>query len=367
MAGFLLAKWTNERVKQEEMLTKITYAAVVLPMLLVAGERQQAGPSDVVVRGNLKVFAPLPEVFPSASGMPSKDQIDLGRMLYFDPRLSKSQTISCNSCHPLARYGADGEATSEGYRGQRGDRNAPTVYNAAGHFAQFWDGRAADLEEQAKGPVRNPVEMAMASEEDVVAVLRSMPEYALAFHRAFPQDGEPVSFDNMANAIGAFERKLLTPSRWDWFLRGHQTALTAEEKAGLNNFLAAGCQTCHAGALLGGTSFQKLGVARPYPDTSDPGRYKVTENEADRMFFKVPSLRNVAMTAPYFHNGKVQSLEEAVRQMSEYQRGRQLSETEARSIVSWLRSLTGDLPSDLIRQQVLPKSTRFTPQQETGE
>jgi cytochrome c peroxidase len=349
------------------MRSKVTYAALALPMLLVAGERQQAGQSDFVVRGNLKIFAPLPEAIPGASGMPSKDQIDLGRILYFDARLSKSQTISCDTCHPLAKYGVDGLATSEGYRGQHGDRNAPTVYNAAGHFAQFWDGRAADLEEQAKGPVRNPVEMAMAAEEDVIAVLRSMPEYALAFRRAFPHDHEPVSFDNMAIAIAAFERKLLTPSRWDWFLRGHQTALTAEEKAGLNNFLAAGCQTCHAGALLGGNSFQKLGVAKPYPDTSDPGRYKVTENEADRMFFKVPSLRNVAMTAPYFHNGKVSSLEEAVSQMSEYQRGMRLNEREVRSIASWLGSLTGDLPSDLIREPVLPKGTRSTPQPETGE
>lgn len=133
----------------------------------------------------------------------------------------------------------------------------------------------------------NPVEMAMACEEDVIAVLRSMPEYALAFRRAFPHDYEPVSFDNMAIAIAAFERKLLTPSRWDWFLRGHEMALTAEEKTGLNAFLAAGCQTCHAGAFLGGSSFQKLGIAKPYPDTSDPGRYKVTENEADRMFFEI--------------------------------------------------------------------------------
>jgi cytochrome c peroxidase len=260
-------------------------------MLLAAGDSQRAAQSVNVVPGELKVFAPLPGVVPGRSG-PAMDQIELGRMLYFDPRLSKSQTISCNTCHPLAKYGVDGQATSVGYRGRHGDRNVPTVYNAAGHFTQFWDGRAADLEEQAKGPVRNPVEMAMASEEDVVAVLRSMPEYVAAFRRAFPYDSEPLSFDKMGFAIGAFERQLLTPDRWDWFLRGHQTALTPEEKSGLNAFLAAGCQTCHAGAFLGGTSFQKLGVAKPYLDTSDLGRYKVTGNEADRMFFKVPSLRN---------------------------------------------------------------------------
>lgn len=334
-------------------------------ILLAVGNRATA--SDQTNPAALKIFASLPEAVPSGMGALTEAQISLGRMLYFDPRLSRSQTISCNTCHPLANYGVDRHATSEGYQGQHGTRNAPSVYNAAGHFAQFWDGRAADVEEQAKGPVRNPVEMAMPSERTVVAVLGSMPDYVAAFERAFPQDPEPICFDNVGIAIGAFERNLLTPGRWDQFLRGDQAALTAREKSGLESFLGAGCQSCHSGAYLGGSSFQKLGVAKPYPDTSDPGRFNVTKNESDRMFFKVPSLRNVAMTGPYFHSGKVTSLKEAVSQMGEYQRGRKLSERQIEAIVTWLGALTGEIPADYTKQPELPKSTPATPRPESGE
>ena len=352
------------------MRRKMTCAGLVLFLigtpLLASDKRQQSGAATNLTPESLKVFAPLPEALASRSGPPIKEQVELGRMLYFDVRLSKSQTISCNSCHPLVKYGVDGQPTSEGYRGQHGDRNAPSVYNAAGHFAQFWDGRAADVEEQAKGPVRNPVEMAMPSDEAVVTVLRSMPEYVTSFRRAFPKIPDPVSMNNLGIAIGAFERTLLTPGRWDRFLQGDETVLTAEEKSGLKVFLATGCQTCHGGVFVGGDSFQKLGVGRPYFDISDPGRYRVTENLADRLVFKVPSLRNVAMTAPYFHNGKISSLAEAVRQMSGYQRGRQLSGAEIYAIVAWLGTLTGDLPADCFQEPVLPKSTEATPHPTTG-
>jgi cytochrome c peroxidase len=336
-------------------------AVFTVSLLFVAGHNKAVAASDDVDLAKLKMFAPLPEVVPAKPGLPAAERISLGRMLYFDARLSKSQTISCNSCHPLSEYGVDRQATSEGHKGQHGDRNSPSVYNAAGQFAQFWDGRATDVEEQAGGPVRNPVEMAMPSEEDVVAVLQSMPQYVAAFRRAFPQDPAPVSFGNMAAAIGAFERKLLTPARWDRFLKGDHTALTAKEQSGLNVFLSAGCQTCHAGSFVGGSSFQKLGLAKPYPDSSDPGRYKVTHSEADRMVFKVPSLRNVAMTAPYFHNGKVASLEDAVARMAVYQRGRQLSDQEVQDIVTWLGALTGEIPVEYIKEPALPKSTATTP------
>ena len=217
-------------------------------------------------------------------------------MLFFEPRLSKSQKISCNSCHDLATYGVDNQPTSDGHKGQMGDRNSPTVYNAAAHFAQFWDGRAADVEAQAKGPVLNPVEMAMPAEPVVVKVLESMPEYVDAFTRAFPDDKKPVTYDNMARAIGAFERKLMTPSRWDAFLKGDQTALTPEEKVGFKTFIDAGCQTCHSGALLGGTLYQKMGLVKPFPRSADPGRAKVTKTAADQGVFKVPSLRNIEKT-----------------------------------------------------------------------
>ena len=343
------------------------FAVFTASVLLAVGYSNRATAADHADAAALKIFAPLPEVIPGGAGAPTEEQVSLGRMLYFDARLSRSQTISCNTCHPLASYGMDGQATSEGYRGQHGKRNAPSVYNAAGHFAQFWDGRAADVEEQAKGPVRNPVEMAVISERDIVAVLESMPEYVTSFRNALPNDPEPVCFDNMAIAIGAFERKLLTPGRWDQFLRGDQASLTASEKTGLQAFLTAGCQNCHAGALLGGTSFHKLGVAKPYPDTSDPGRFNVTENEADRMFFKVPSLRNVAVTGPYFHNGEVTSLSVAVAQMAEYQRGRRLSDRQVGEIVTWLGALTGDIPAEYINEPRLPKCTATTPKPETGD
>jgi cytochrome c peroxidase len=304
---------------------------------------------------------------PGKAGELPEAKVALGRMLYYETRLSKNQKLSCNSCHDLAKYGVDGRATSEGHKGQHGDRNAPTVYNAAAHFVQFWDGRAEDVEAQAKGPVMNPVEMAMASEKQVVAVLKSMPEYVEAFQKAFPDQKDPVTFDNMANAIGAFERKLMTPSRWDKFVKGDAAALTAEEKAGFKAFLTAGCQTCHMGTLVGGNLYQKLGAAEAYPDTSDPGRAKVTRNDSDKMMFKVPSLRNIDKTGPYFHNGKVATLDDAVKQMAQYQLGKQLTQEDTKAIVTWLRTLTGDVPAEYIKKPELPKSTSKTPKPSEAE
>jgi cytochrome c peroxidase len=314
----------------------------------------------------LKMFAPLPDTIPAKAGGPLETRVALGRMLYFDTRLSRNQKIACNSCHDLTKFGVDNEATSEGHKKQRGDRNSPTVYNAAAHFVQFWDGRAADVEEQAKGPVLNPVEMAMGSDKDVVKVLKTIPEYVDQFKKAFPDSKDPVTYENMANAIGTFERGLLTPSRWDKFLKGDRAALTPEEIAGFAAYTTAGCQTCHAGALLGGNLYQKLGVMKPYPDATDPGRFKVTKSEGDRMMFKVPSLRNIEKTGPYYHNGKVVSLEQAVGQMGEYQLGRELNPTEVKAIITFLKTLTGDVPAEYIKKPELPKSTPQTPKpQET--
>jgi cytochrome c peroxidase len=309
----------------------------------------------------LAMFAPLPAAVDAASGAPSEDAIKLGRMLYYEPRLSKSQKISCNSCHDLATYGVDHQPTSDGHAGKLGDRNSPTVYNAAAHFAQFWDGRAPDVEEPAKGPVLNPVEMAMAGEASVVAVLQSMPEYVELFAKAFPGDPKPISYDNMAKAIGAFERKLMTPSRWDALLAGDQNALTPEEQVGLKTFLDAGCQSCHSGALLGGTSYQRLGAAKAYPNNADPGRYKLTKNDADKAVFKVPSLRNIDKTGPYFHDGHVADLRDAVRQMGDYQLGKTLTDAEVQHIVAFLAVLTGKIDQEYIKPPELPKSTAKTP------
>ncbi len=320
-----------------------------------------ASAPPTVEKDRLSVFAPLPASVPSASGAANADLVTLGRMLYYEPRLSKSQTISCNSCHDLAGYGVDGQPTSDGHKGQKGDRNAPTVYNAAAHFAQFWDGRAADVEAQAKGPVLNPVEMAMPGEARVIEVLKSMPEYVELFKKAFPNDKQPITYDNMAAAIGAFERNLMTPSKWDALLGGDQSALTAEEQVGLKTFLDTGCQACHNGALLGGTSYQKLGAAKAFPNLSDPGRFKVTKSEADKGSFKVPSLRNVEKTGPYFHDGKEASLDVAIRDMAEYQLGNKLTDEQVRQIGVFLKVLTGRIDPEYIKPPVLPKSTAKTP------
>jgi|SRR5208283_1377459 len=332
-------------------------------MVLAAGlGLTGCGPKPVTVdSAQLEMFKPLPGVVESAKNPLTQAKADLGRMLYYDPRLSKGQDVSCNTCHDLAKYGVDGDRVSDGHKGQKGTRNAPTVYNAAGHFVQFWDGRAPDVEEQSKGPMLNPVEMAMASDKAVVAVLKSIPEYVSAFQQAFPGEEDPVTFGNAARAIGVFERKLVTPARWDKFLEGDQSALTNAEKAGFNKFMEAGCQACHAGAYVGGQIYQKLGLATPYPDTSDPGREAVTKQASDRMVFKVPSLRNVEKTAPYFHNGKVVTLEEAIKEMALHQLGKPLMRDEVASIVVFLKTLTGEIPADYIKPPALPKSTARTP------
>jgi cytochrome c peroxidase len=285
---------------------------------------------------------------------PTGAQIDLGRMLFFDKRLSRDHDLSCNSCHALDHFGVDNEPTSIGAKGVRGRRNSPTVYNAAGHFTAFWDGRVTNVEEQAKMPILNPAEMAMPNEKAVVARLAHVPGYVTAFHAAFPGDPVPVSYDNLGRAIGAFERKLVTPSRWDKFVAGNRRALTTQEISGLKLFMDLGCMTCHTGEFLGGTMFQKVGVAAAWPNQEDQGRYEVTKLPSDRMLFKVPSLRNVAKTAPYFHDGSAKTLEEAVTFMARMQIGEELSGTDVTALVSWLGSLTGELPAKYIEPPQLP-------------
>lgn len=302
------------------------------------------------------LFQPLPATIPSEANPVTEAKVSLGRMLYYDARLSKGGDVSCNSCHGLDTYGVDNSPTSSGHQGQKGGRNSPTTYNAALHVAQFWDGRAADVEAQAKGPVLNPVEMAMADAAAVEAVLRAIPGYAAPFAAAFPGEAQPVTFDNMALAIGAFERGLVTPSAFDRFLGGDVTALDASQLAGLKTFIDSGCGGCHNGAAVGGGTFQKLGLVKPF-ETADIGRAEATKSEADRFFFKVPSLRNIDKTAPYFHDGKVADLDGAVRLMAEHQLGRTLGDAEVAAIRSFLASLTGTIPAEYIAPPQLPGTT----------
>lgn len=324
-----------------------------------AGE-QKAQPEGVDA-AVLALFKPLPDVMESPSNPLTEEKITLGRMLYFDKRLSKNHDFSCNSCHLLDKYGVDNEATSPGHKQARGDRNSPTVYNAAGHFVQFWDGRAPDVEEQAKGPVLNPVEMAMPDEAAVVTTLKSMPGYVKAFEAAFPGEAEPVTFDNFAKAVGAFERKLVTPAPWDRFLKGDSDAITAEQKKGANLFVSTGCTACHMGPYVGGAMFQKLGLVSAWPDLKDEGRKAETKNDSDLYMFKVPSLRNIAKTGPYLHDGSIADLKTMVQLMAKHQLGRELSDDDTQSIIAWFDSLTGELPTDYIKEPTLPESTDSTP------
>jgi cytochrome c peroxidase len=302
----------------------------------------------------LRRFSPLRARLDAAGEAPSDALIALGRSLYFDKRLSKNRDLSCNSCHSLTAYGVDGEATSPGDRGQRGGRNSPTVYNAAGYFAQFWDGRAPTVEEQAKGPILNPIEMAMPNAAAVVSRLRAIPGYAPVFAQAFPGEATPITYDNVGRAIGAFERGLTTPSRWDRYLTGDKAALTSAEMEGLKLFTNVGCMVCHTGELLGGNSYQRAGAVEPWPNQQDEGRAGVTKNDADRMMFKVPTLRNITKTAPYFHDGSARTLDVAVRMMGKHQLGLELADGEVSSIVTWLDSLTGTPRADYIAEPQLP-------------
>ncbi len=335
-------------------------AAASAPAAAPAAAHVAAAPKPPA-RAKLAMFAPLPASMEAPGSPPAEAAVALGRMLYFDARLSKNHDVSCNSCHDLAAYGVDGKPFSVGHKGQLGGRNSPTTYNAAAHFVQFWDGRAADVEAQAKGPVTNPVEMAMPDEARVVATLRSIPGYADAFRKAFPGDADPVTFDNFARAVGAFERKLLTPARWDAYLAGDEQALTAEELAGAEAFVDAGCVACHAGAYLGGNQYQKAGAVVAWPNQKDAGRFDLTKQEPDRMMFKVPSLRNVEKTAPYFHDASAATLEDAVKRMGRHQLGKELDDGQVRSIVAFLKTLTGAIPTAYVAEPALPPSGPGTP------
>lgn len=282
------------------------------------------------------------------------ERVALGRMLFFDTRLSANRDLSCNSCHRLDTYGVDHERTSVGTNGQRGRRNSPTVFHAGGHFASFWDGRERDVEAQAMQPVLNPQEMGMADAEAVTAVLSSIPGYVKAFERAFPDTTNPITSKNIGRAIGAFERGLVTPGRWDQYLEGDRAALSPQELDGLKAFTDIGCMTCHTGELVGGSMFQKVGFVKAWPNQADQGRFELTGLDVDRMMFKVPSLRNIAKTAPYFHDGSAATLHAAVRSMAEHQLDDVIDDATVASIVVWLGSLTGELPAVYIAAPDLP-------------
>ncbi len=309
-------------------------------------------------------FEPVPSSMPQVEGRPiTPERVDLGRMLFFDPRLSKSWLISCNTCHNIATGGVDLMETSIGHGWAKGPRNSPTVLNAVFNLAQFWDGRAKDLQEQAKGPVQAAVEM-NSTPNRTVETLKSIPGYVDAFEAAFPGDADAVTFDNMATAIEAFESTLLTPSApFDRYLRGDERALDAHEKQGLALFLDKGCVACHPGVNVGGTGYFPFGVVeKPGAEVlppNDKGRFEVTKTVSDEYKFKSPSLRNIELTPPYFHSGKVWDLHQAVAIMGSSQLGATLSGGDVDAIVAFLRTLTGNQPR--VEVPILPPHTERTP------
>jgi cytochrome c peroxidase len=314
------------------------------------------------------LMEPVPSTIPALDdNIVTPEKIDLGKALFFDPRMSASGVFSCNSCHNLATGGDDNMPVSIGHGWQTGPRNSPTVLNAVFNTAQFWDGRAPDLAEQAKGPVQAGVEMANTP-ENVLATLTSMPQYVEWFEAAFPDEPEPVSFDNFAKAIEAFEATLITPAPFDAWLNGDDNALTDQQKRGLEVFLEAGCASCHNGVNLGGNGYYPFGlVERPGADIlpeDDKGRYQVTATASDQYVFRASPLRNIALTAPYFHSGNVWSLQTAVEVMAESQLGTALAAEESVAITAFLESLTGEMPE--VVYPILPPETATTPHP-TGE
>ncbi|PUB80651.1 MAG: cytochrome-c peroxidase [gamma proteobacterium symbiont of Ctena orbiculata] len=317
-------------------------ATGTLLLLFLFATCAHADKTDRLIRKANRYFAPLPEAMPgSENDTPAR--IALGKKLYFDKRLSINDTQACANCHPLTdgRAGMDNLPRSPGARGELGDRNTPTVLNAGWQIAQFWDGRAENLAEQAREPILNPIEMGMPDEASVVKKLGALPEYAEAFANAFANDSPPLSYANLAEAIAAFERTLRSESRFDDFLGGEKTALTPQEQSGLATFIKRNCIRCHDGHMLGGTLIEKLGVYKDFHNTVDQGRYRVTGDDEDRMMFKVASLRNVTVTGPWFHDGSGETLEDSIRIMGRIQLDVELKEDEILDIAAFLGALTG--------------------------
>ncbi len=326
----------------------------------MAATTPQTEDSTIIIAN--QYFKPLPAVAENAKNVITPTKVKLGKLLFYDTRLSQRGNISCNSCHNLANNGVDNQPTSLGDAGQRGGRNSPTVFNAALHNMQFWDGRAKDVEEQAGMPILNSVEMAIPHQGFLIERLKTIPLYQAMFKEAYPGELNPITYANLQKAIADFERTLLTPSRFDKFMNGDKNALTAEEKEGLKTFISSGCVSCHNGVGIGGGSLRKFGLVTDYrtltkSNVNDIGREGVTKNKDDKDVFKVQGLRNAAGTYPYFHDGSIADLDSAIRIMGKAQLNTDLTNKEIKQIVAFLNASSGDVnadaktvPAELIKQ-----------------
>lgn len=343
------------------LLTLLVYSFVKTPKNRpLTNERIKVEKEDALLWAKARnYYTALPEL--EDLDPIEKEKVKLGQLLYFDTRLSINNEQSCNSCHDLATYGVDNKSTSPGaLPGTKGDRNSPTVLNAVFHKAQFWDSRAADLTEQAKGPILNPVEMAMPHEHLVVERLQNVKEYVKRFTKAFPGQNDPITYDNVASAIASFEKRLVTPAKFDAFISLDLEAFNAQEKRGLKMFLDAGCQSCHDGVAFGGQQERRFGEMVDFKSVNpkingDQGVFNLTGNPGDMYKFKVPSLRNIDKTYPYFHDGSIGSLDESVWIMGKTQLNKEFTPEEISDLIAFLKTLTGEVPKDLRKAPDLPK------------
>jgi cytochrome c peroxidase len=312
-----------------------------------------------------QLFKPLP----ADAGTPERpitaERVELGRALFFEPRLAVDNRVSCATCHQPSFHGAEPLAVSVGVHSKLLPRNTPTIFNTALQFVQHYGGNRVDVEDQATKALLSPFAYGNADAAAAEARLRSLPGYRALFERAFPGEAEPVTLANMGKAVGAYERVLLTPAPFDRYLKGEVSALSVQARRGLDKFMSNGCASCHSGVLLGGQAYQKFGINADYwtltgskPNeihkSIDKGRFHDTRNEADSFMFKVQQLRNVAVTPPFFHDGSVARLEDAVRIMAKLQLGRDLNDADTADIVAFLGSLTGDVPASFATAPVLP-------------
>ncbi len=335
---------------------KLVIAASILSFMCMAFVGHEDG--DLLKQAR-QVFSPLPVTMESEKNPITTEKANLGKNLFYEARISVDGTVSCSRCHPVGLYAADGLRKAIGNGCRINQRNAPTVFNAAAQISEHWIGNRTDVEDQAKQSVIGPASFGMPSHAEVEKKLKEIKGYGPLFKEAFPEDKDPVTVDNFAKSVGAFERTLVTPSPFDDFLTGKKDAMTERGKIGLKTFMEAGCTQCHSGTFVGGRMYQKFGIVESYwtytkSEAIDEGRSSITKNETDKYTFKVPMLRNVAKTAPYFHDGSVDLLESAEWIMGKVQLDRDLSKAELGDINAFLKSLTGKIPDEVLRVPLLP-------------
>ncbi len=314
---------------------------------------------EALLKQAKSIFGSLPQVMTSEKNAVTPEKVKLGKMLFYETRISVDGTVSCARCHPIALYAADGLKKSIGNNCKQNPRNAPTILNAANQISEHWIGNRTDVEDQAKQSVIGPPSFGMTSYGAVEDRLKEIRGYTDLFKKAFPGDNNPVTVDHFAKAVGAFERTLITPSAFDAFVKGDRAALTAPQKRGLKTYIETGCITCHSSPYFGGQMYQKFGILEPYwkytrSEPIDEGRFVVTKKEADKYVFKVPIHRNVEKTSPYFHDGSVGKIEEAVWIMGKIQLGKDLDKSRIEEIVTFSRCLTGKIPEDALKIPLLP-------------